>query len=155
MKSVVSLIAVLSLFVFLSPVFGASVDGSNTGKEATNSDYIAGEKAINSKDWETAIEKLLRAVDSDPANANAQNYLGYAYRNLGQFNNALKHYNEALRLDPNHRGAHEYLGETYLKLDDIASAKKHLAALDKICASGCEEYDELKEEIEKYEKPKD
>jgi tetratricopeptide (TPR) repeat protein len=154
MKSIVSLITVLSFLVFLAPAIGASVDGSNTGKEANNSDYTAGEKAIKAKNWQSAVEELLKAVDSDPTNANAQNYLGYAYRNLGQYKNALKHYKEALRLDPKHRGAHEYLGETYLKLNDVASAKKHLLALEKICSSDCEEYIDLKEEIEEYEKSK-
>jgi len=48
--------------------------------------------------------RQLRAVASrDPNNADAQNYLGYAWRKSGNLDLAFKHYNEALRLDPKHR----------------------------------------------------
>jgi tetratricopeptide (TPR) repeat protein len=49
-----------------------------------------------------------------PDNADIENYLGYAHRNLKQFDAAFKHYKQALVLNPRHRGAHEYIGEAYL-----------------------------------------
>ena len=62
-------------------------------------------------------------------------------------------YNEkALFLDPRHKGAHEYIGELYLKMKQPEKAKEHLAKLDSICFFGCEEFDELKEAIQDYEK---
>jgi hypothetical protein len=61
------------------------------------------------------------------------------------------HYNEALRLNPKHRGAHEYLGEAYLMTNSLAKAKEQLAALDKLCFFGCEEYSDLKKAIASYE----
>jgi hypothetical protein len=54
------------------------------------------------------------AREAEPANADAQNLLGYAYRNQKKFDLAFKHYGEALRLDPKHKGAHEYIGEAYV-----------------------------------------
>ena len=55
------------------------------------------------------------------------------------------------RTDPSHhRGAHEYIGVAYLLQGDLPKAKEHLAALDKICLVRCEEYEDLKKEIDAY-----
>ena len=61
-------------------------------------------------------------------------------------------YEKELSLDPRNKGAHEYIGELYLKLKQPEKAKEHLAKLDSICFFGCEEFDELKEPIQAYEK---
>ena len=53
------------------------------------------------------------------------------------------HYREALRLDPKHRGANEYIGEAYVLVGNKAKAQEHLAALERICGKGCEEYQDL------------
>ncbi len=42
----------------------------------------------------------------------------------------------------------------YLETDQLAKAEERLKVLDKACFSGCEEYDELKEAIEKYKEKK-
>jgi hypothetical protein len=52
-----------------------------------------------------------------------------------------------LRLDPQHRGAHEYMGEAYVLTGDKARAQQHLAALERICGKGCEEYQDLAKAI--------
>ena len=72
-----------------------------------------------------------------------QNLLGYAYRNQRKYDLAFVHYKEALRLDPKHRGANEYIGEAYVLVGDKAKAQEHLAALERICGKGCEEYQDL------------
>ena len=61
------------------------------------------------------------------------------------------HYTEALRIDPKHRAAHEYSGEAYLVVGDLPKAKAHLAALDRLCFFGCEEYTDLKKAVAQYE----
>jgi len=115
-------------------------------------DYAAGKKAIESKDWSAAIKSLSSAALRDTRNADIQNYLGYAYRNAGQMEVAFKHYERALQLNPRHRGAHEYVGEAYLLLGNVSKAEEHLAALQKICLIPCEEYGDLKKEIDAYRK---
>lgn len=115
-------------------------------------DYAAGKKAIESKDWSTAIKSLSSAALRDTHNADIQNELGYAYRNAGQMDLAFKHYERALQLNPRHRGAHEYVGETYLLVGNLAKAEEHLAALQKICLIPCEEYGDLKKDIDAYRK---
>ena len=88
----------------------------------------------------------------DARNADIQNYLGYAYRRLRQFDPAMQHYRQALTLNPRHRSAHEHLGEAYLVQGDLAKAKEQLAALERICLIPCDEYDDLKRAIAEYNK---
>jgi Flp pilus assembly protein TadD len=113
----------------------------------TDPDYAAGKTAIEAKDWTTAVKALSSAALRDTRNADIENYLGYAYRHLGQMDLAFKHYQRALQLNPRHRGAHEYLGEAYLLVNDVARAEEHLAALERICLIPCEEYEDLKKAI--------
>jgi Flp pilus assembly protein TadD len=115
-------------------------------------DVDAGRTAIRGQDWAGAIVAFGRVAAKDPKDANAQNWLGYAYRMNGKLDLAFKHYNEALRLDPRHRGAHEYIGEAYLMKGDLAKAKEHLAQLDRLCFFGCTELTDLKKAIAEYEK---
>jgi Flp pilus assembly protein TadD len=134
-----------------SPAFAVDTDDDPAAAQL-DPDYAAGKKAIEAKDWETAIKRLSSAALRDTRNADIQNYLGYAHRNSGKIDLAFRHYERALRLNPRHRGAHEYVGEAYLLVGNLAKAKEHLAALAKICLIPCEEYDELKEKIDAHEK---
>ena len=113
-------------------------------------DYASGKKAIEAKNWNAAIKSLSSAALRDTRNPDLQNYLGYAYRNAGQIDLAFKHYERALQLNPRHRGAHEYVGEAYLLVDNLPKAEEHLAALKNICLLPCEEYDDLKKQINVY-----
>ena len=85
----------------------------------------------------------------DRFNADAHNWLGYAYRNAGNMNRAFQEYEIALKLDPGHLGAHEYVGEAYVIAKDLPNAKVHLAALEKLCGRDCPQYRDLQEAIEK------
>jgi Flp pilus assembly protein TadD len=113
-------------------------------------DLEAGRRAIEAQNWKVAIEDFNRAATHDPANADAQNLLGYSWRKSGNLDMAFKYYNEALRLDPDHRGAHEYIGEAYLMVNNLPKAEEHLARLNKLCFLPCSEYSELKKAVEKY-----
>src|SRR3954462_11150249 len=114
---------------------------------ALDPDFAAGKRAIGAGDWEGATKVLTNAALRVPRNADIQNYLGYAYRRLRQFDPAMQHYQQALTLNPRHRGAHEHLGEAYLAQGDLAKAKEHLAALEQICLIPCDAYDDLKRAI--------
>ena len=117
---------------------------------AVDPDFAAGRASIEAKNWSAAIRALSSAALRDTRNADIQNYLGYAYRHLGQMDLAFKHYNRAIELDPRHRGAHEYVGETYLLVGDVAGAEKHLAALREICLLPCDELKDLEAAIARY-----
>ncbi len=146
------LIAVLFLFFAAPTAPVALAAGDPPAAVARDADYDAGKKAIESKNWKSALDYFGRAAARDPGNADIHNYLGYAYRKSDNLDAAFKSYAEALRLDPKHKGAHEYVGEAYLLVNNLPKAEEHLAALDKICFLSCEEYRDLKKDIEEYKK---
>ena len=105
------------------------------------------------KDWKRSEAMLRDALAKDPRNADYHNLYAYAIRKGDKPNLdvVFKHYNEALRIDPKHKGAHEYVGEAYLMVGNVAKAKEHLAALDRICFFGCDEYSLLKKAVAEFE----
>jgi Flp pilus assembly protein TadD len=139
----------------LAVAASVSVAADPTEEEAAaallDPDFAAGKAAIEAKNWAAAIKALSSAALRDTRNADIQNYLGYAYRNVGQLEPAFRHYQKALELNPRHRGAHEYIGEAYLKINNLAKAEEHLAALEKICAMiPCGESEDLRKAIAEY-----
>ena len=109
----------------------------------SNPDFEFGVDAVKAKDWDKAVLFLTSVTKVEPTNADAQNLLGYAYRNQKKYDLAFRHYNEALRLDPKHRGAHEYIGEAYVLVGNKAKAQEHLATLERLCTKRCDEYEDL------------
>jgi Flp pilus assembly protein TadD len=151
MKKTLLLLATLLLAMPLAPA-ALAAGGNEPVATLRDPDYAAGLKAVEAKNWTAALESFKRAVVRDPKNPDIHNYLGYTNRKSGNLDEAFKSYAEALRLDPNHKGAHEYVGEAYLMVNNLAKAEEHLAALDKICFFSCEEYRDLKKDIEEYKK---
>jgi tetratricopeptide (TPR) repeat protein len=98
------------------------------------------------KRFNKALEYLIIANDKNPDQPDILNYLGFAYRKTGDFMMAEVYYLQGLEIDPNHIGINEYLGELYVQTNRIELAKERLEVL-KGC--NCEEYEELKELIEK------
>ncbi|MGH8832497.1 MAG: tetratricopeptide repeat protein [Polaromonas sp.] len=117
---------------------------------ARDADFAAGKAALNRKEWVEAAKRFHIAERRHPDSADLQNYLGYSYRNLKQFDRAFMHYDRALVLDPRHRGAHEYIGEAYLLTGNLAGAEEHLVLLREICLLPCEELADLQKAIDAY-----
>jgi len=148
-------VAVLTLsLVFLQSRAFADMPEPKTKPENPNME--AGRKAIEAKDYKTALGHLTKAVQELPNDADAHSMLGYTYRKVGTFDKSMEHYQRALKLDSNHRSAHEYLGELYLEMNQLPNAEKQLATLKKVCPwfGKCEEFEDLKEAIEKYKAKK-
>ncbi len=139
----------LLVLVAISPALHA-VESDSDPVAAADPDYAAGKRAIEAKNWNAAIGSFSAVALRAPDNADIQNYLGYAHRNSGKLDVALRHYQRALKLDPRHRGAHEYIGEAYLLVNDLPSAEKHLARLRSICLLQCEELADLEKAIAAY-----
>ncbi|HEY6198705.1 MAG TPA: tetratricopeptide repeat protein [Candidatus Binatia bacterium] len=147
------LFAVVFSLLAISP---ARADFERSRDKPESPEYEAGRKAVEAKDYKTALQNLTKAAQKLPNDADVHNLLGYSYRKLGDTDKAFEHYRTALKLDPGHRGAHEYLGELYLETERPSEAEKELQALKKSCPwfGKCEEYDDLKAEIDKYKAKK-
>ena len=143
-----------ALAAAIGPAAGPSLaDPSESESQAAlDPDYTAGRQAMEKKDWREAARRFNQAALRAPDNADIHNFLGFAYRNLGQLDLAFRHYGRALELNPRHRGAHEYIGEAYLMVNNLAKAQEHVAALERICLLPCEELDDLRREIAAYRK---
>lgn len=152
MKKLSSLLCA-ALFALSLPSFVlANPTETTPAVNQTDSDFVVGKNAINSSGWETAVESFRKALKADPENADIHNYLGYAYRHLGQMENSFSHYDSALRINPKHRGAHAYVGQAYLLVGKPAKADEHLAILEKIGGKDCDEYKDLARAIAAYRK---
>ena len=150
------------LFVFItSPVFSAGSSGGSSGGGESKpvSQYQIGEKMINKakkfekknktdkaqKHYKKAIGYLLKHNKKFPADPNTLNYLGFAHRKIGDYENAEIYYSMGLELDPKHVGINEYMGELFVVTNRLDKAKERLAVL-KDC--NCKEYKDLKLVIE-------
>lgn len=152
MRSLLTLLLCAAATLNAPLIHAMGSESPSTTAAKADPDYVAGKKAIDASDWPRAITALNAAARRDDKNADIQNLLGYAQRNSGNLEVALKHYDKALALDPKHRGAHEYLGELYLMQNNLAKAEEQRAALDKLCFFPCEELTELREKIADYKK---
>jgi Flp pilus assembly protein TadD len=133
----------------LVPAAQADPEETDPDLAARDADYAAGRKALQARDWKTAVARLTKAEVRNPDHADLHNDLGFVYRNLKRYDEAFRHYERALAIEPRHRGAHEYIGEAYLMVGDVKSAQRHLEALRAICVLGCEELKDLEEAFEK------
>jgi len=154
MKRFVRIMAVV-LGLVIAQSF-ALADAPEPKTRPENPNIVAGRKAMDAKDYKSAVGHFAKAVQELPNDSDAHNLLGYSYRKVGTFDKSMEHYQRALKLDSNHRSAHEYLGELYLDLNQLDNAEKQLAALKKACPffGRCEEYDDLKKEIDAYKAKK-
>lgn len=150
MRHGIPVLLALAIAAITSPPIRAVDTEERPGATALDPDFAAGRKAIEARNWSAAIKPLSAAALRDPSNADIQNFLGFAYRKMGQIEHAFRHYRRALELNPRHRGAHEYIGEAYLMVNNLAKAEEHLAALEKICLLPCEEYGDLRRAIAAY-----
>lgn len=145
------LLTIAAGLAVVSGVALAAMEADPVDTPANNiPEFAQGRRAIESRDWTTAIKWLTAAEKRASNNADLHNYLGYAYRNTGQLDLAFKHYERALRIDPRHLGANEYIGEAYLMANNLAKAEEHLAALNRYCTRICEPRDDLSKKIMNY-----
>ena len=157
-KFLITLFILLGLSFHFNFAYAAGSSGSNGQDKASL--YKSGKKLVlrakklEKKDkvekakklYLKAYDKFEKAYTKDKKNADILNYLGYTLRKTGDLEQAEIYYLKGLELDSGHLGINEYLGELYVQTNRIGLAKERLEVL-KGC--NCEEYEELKELIEK------
>ena len=157
MKLLITLLVFLGLCINLNVAYaasGAGLDSTGSSLYKSGKKLIIRAKKLEKKEkiekaktlYLKALSKLEKAYAKDKKNADILNYLGFALRKTGNFEKAEKFYLEGLELDAGHLGINEYLGELYVQTNRIELAKERLQVLN---GCKCEEYEELKELIEK------
>ncbi len=111
--------------------------------------YIQARAFVEDKNFAEALDLLQRIKNQNQPKV--LNYIGFSTRKLGNVDKGITFYKKALALDPNYNIAREYLGEGYLQKGDLVSAKQQLAEISKRCGTTCEAYEDLAEEIAKYQ----
>ena len=152
----------LSIFIVIQLSLGVTLadptssdNNDKTEPVSVDYNYKNGSIAVYNGKFQVAIKHLERAARISPNNPDVYNLLGYSHRKLDQLEKAFDYYWKALKLDPRHLGANEYIGELYLRTNKLKKAEEHLAVLDDVCLFGCDEYDDLKDAIEKYKKSRE
>ncbi len=155
------LITVLLFVLIAGSAYSAGSSGGSSGGGETKpvSQYQIAEKIIKKakkfekknkidkaqKNYKKAIGHLLKHNKKFPSDPDTLNYLGFAHRKIGDYENAEIYYSMGLALDPKHVGINEYMGELFVVTNRLDKAKERLIVL-KDC--NCKEYKELKLVIE-------
>jgi Tfp pilus assembly protein PilF len=93
---------------------GGGGSGSSDGSSTPAPEVTKAVAAIKAERWNDAIAVLAPYVKRVRNDADAYNWLAYAYRKSGKLEPAFENYKRALSVQPGHLGAHEYIGEAYL-----------------------------------------
>ena len=107
---------------FAAPQLGA-IEAYNEGHAAIRRADAAADSARADADYREALHKLDEAVKLDPAMHEAWTYIGYARRQLRDYDGALRAYAQALRINPDYTHAIEYQGEAFVRLGRMDEAK--------------------------------
>ena len=108
---------------------------------------------INEQRYGEAITILDSAIWAAGPHPDILTYLGFANRKLKNYDAAESYYRAALAVAPDHRGATEYYGELKVERGDLAGARQMLGKLDRLCAYGCAEAEELRRWIDAGHEP--
>jgi tetratricopeptide (TPR) repeat protein len=110
-------------------------------------DYRAARQLILAGDYQGGIAAM-HALGRD-AHPDVANYIGYAYRKLGDFKDSQVWYEAALKADPNHVRTWSYYGMWQMEQGNRLKALDDLQKVKLICGNtACEEYRELKAVID-------
>ena len=83
---------------------------------------IAGEHFV-SIDWALALSRLARALELDPENTEALNWIGWAYSAVGELEQAQESFRRCGRLDPIHSACFANTVSTALALGELEEAR--------------------------------
>ena len=153
MRNIITII--LLLFTLTQPSFSAGSSGDSGDSKSKYDKAIpivkAGKKLEKKgkiekarQRYEKAIKHLIKSNKEKPNQPDTLNYLGFAYRKVGDFKMAEIYYLQGLDIDPGDKGINEYLGELY-----VATNRHNLAVerLEVLSSCNCQEYQELKDII--------
>jgi tetratricopeptide (TPR) repeat protein len=110
-------------------------------------DYRAARAMILDGNYQGGISAM-HALGHDE-HPDVANYIGYAYRKLGDYNDSKTWYEKALAADPNHVRTWSYYGMWQMEQGNRLKALEDLQKVQLICGNtNCEEYRQLKDVID-------
>jgi len=110
-------------------------------------DYRAARVLILSGDYTSGIAAM-HALGHDE-HPDVANYIGYANRKLGRYDDSKFWYEAALKADPNHARTWSYYGMWQAEQGNRLKALDHLQKVKLICGNeSCEDYRQLKAVID-------
>ena len=90
----------------------------------------------------------LHALGNDE-HPDVANYIGYANRKMGNYDQSKVWYEAALKADPNHTRTWSYFGMWHMEQGNRLKAQDYLAKVNALCGdTACKEYTELKAVID-------
>jgi tetratricopeptide (TPR) repeat protein len=109
--------------------------------------YRAARELILAGQYEAGINAM-HALGRDD-NPDVANYIGYAFRKLGDFGDSKVWYEKALAVDPQHVRTWSYYGMWHAEQGNRLKAEDFLQKIKLICGNtDCKEYTELKAVID-------
>ena len=78
------------------------------------------------KQFDRAIAEYNRALELEPANADAYFWRGAAYERTGELDRALADFRQAIALDPDHVKAYDMLGRVLQDRNEFAASVRYL-----------------------------
>ncbi len=110
-------------------------------------DYRTASLLILAGDYKAGIAALhTLGHDEHP---DVANYIGYAYRKIGNYDQSKVWYEAALKADPNHVRTWSYYGMWHMEQGNRLKAEDYLAKVKLICGNtDCTEYRQLKSVID-------
>jgi tetratricopeptide (TPR) repeat protein len=116
-------------------------------KEKFLREYRAAREMIVTGHYQAGI-RAMHAIGHDE-HPDVANYIGYAYRRLGDYDNARVWYEAALKADPNHVRTWSYYGMWQMEQGNRLKALDNLQKVALLCGNtSCTEYRQLKDVIE-------
>lgn len=110
-------------------------------------DYRAAREIILAGNYQAGIAAM-HALGHDE-HADVANYIGYANRKLGNYDQSKVWYEAALKADPNHVRTWSYFGMWQMEQGNRLKAEDYLAKVNLLCGnSNCQEFIELKAVID-------
>jgi tetratricopeptide (TPR) repeat protein len=116
-------------------------------QEKFQRDYRAARQLILSGNYQAGIAAM-HALGHDE-HADVANYIGYANRKMGNYDQSKVWYEAALKADPNHTRTWSYYGMWQAEQGNRLKAEDYLAKVNALCGNtNCQEFIELKAVID-------
>ncbi len=148
----------IALSFTTAPVFAAGTpdppapsDGKDKKGKMTDEQFLEGYRQARAEILAGKYEKGIAAMHAlgHDEHADVANYIGYAYRKMGRYEDSKIWYEAALKTDPNHARTWSYYGMWQAEQGNRLKAEDYLQKVKLICGNeSCTEFKQLREVID-------